>query len=132
MAELIENFEQRYLLGLEAMDDTHREFVELVNSLDGADKASFIYLFRELHEHTQSHFEQEQQWMENSGYPGMREHMDEHRRVLGEMNRFAQRVAAGSVVMGKAYVTQQLPQWFDLHARMMDSALANHLKTHKR
>jgi len=33
--------------------------------------------------------------------------------------------------MGRAYVTQQLPGWFDLHAVTMDSALAAHLKSMK-
>ncbi|MEJ2453273.1 MAG: hemerythrin domain-containing protein [Candidatus Thiodiazotropha sp.] len=130
MAELIENFEQRYQLGLMAMDGTHREFVDLVNRLGEADKAGFITLFAELHQHTKRHFEQEMRWMEDSAFPAIREHADEHRRVLGELDRFAQRVASGSIMMGKAYVTQQLPHWFDLHAKTMDSALANHLKSH--
>jgi hemerythrin len=48
--------------------------------------------------------------------------------VLGELNRFAQKVTTGSILMGRAYVVEQLPSWFDLHAKTMDSALAAHLK----
>jgi hemerythrin-like metal-binding protein len=130
MSPLIQNFEQRYLLGVEDMDNTHRSFADLVNQLGESGKPEFIKLFAELAEHTQAHFEQENQWMKESGFPAIREHMDEHQRVLGEMNRFAQKVATGSIMMGKAYVTQQLPQWFDLHGKTMDSALAAHLKVH--
>jgi hemerythrin-like metal-binding protein len=131
MAELIEAFEQRYLLGITSIDDTHREFVDLVNRLGVAAKPEFIQLFDELFTHTQAHFEQENRLMETSDFPAMREHTDEHQRILGELNRFSQRVAAGSIMMGRAYVTQQLPQWFDLHAKTMDSALASHLKSEK-
>jgi hemerythrin-like metal-binding protein len=129
MATLIEAFEERYLLGISSMDDTHREFVDLVNRLGMAPKAEFIQLFGELFTHTQSHFEQENRLMRESGFPAIREHTDEHQRILGELNRFSQKVATGSIMMGKAYVTQQLPQWFDLHAKTMDSALAAHLKS---
>jgi hemerythrin-like metal-binding protein len=128
MADLIENFDQRYLLGQETMDGTHREFVNLVNRLGEASKKEFIKLFAELLTHTKAHFEQENRLMEESGFPAIREHIDEHQRVLGELDRFAQRVASGSAMMGRAYVVQQLPQWFDLHAKTMDSALAAHLK----
>jgi hemerythrin-like metal-binding protein len=129
MTALIEAFEQRYLLGITSMDDTHREFVDLVNRLGVAPKAEFMPLFEELFTHTQTHFDQEKHLMETSGFPAIREHTDEHQRILGELNRFSQRVATGSIMMGKAYVTQQLPQWFDLHAKTMDSALAAHLKS---
>jgi hemerythrin-like metal-binding protein len=128
MANLIENFDQRYLLGLETMDETHRAFVNLVNRLGEAGKEEFIALFAELVSHTKVHFDQENRWMKESGFPAIREHIDEHQRVLGELDRFALRVASGSVKMGRAYLTQQLPQWFDLHAKTMDSALAAHLR----
>lgn len=128
MHKLIEDFERRYLLGLPEMDDTHREFVDLVNRLGEADKASFIPLFDELAKHTEAHFSAEDKLMEDSAFPAIREHRDEHQRVLGELARFGQRVATGSVLMGRAYITQQLPKWFDLHAVTMDSALAAHLK----
>ena len=128
MSLLIENFEQRYRLGVEQMDETHSSFVTLVNRLDEAGKSEFVELFSQLVNHTKEHFAQEERWMETSDFPATREHRDDHQRVLGELERFAQRVASGSVTMGRAYVTQQLPHWFDLHAKTMDSALAAHLK----
>jgi hemerythrin len=128
MRKLIEGFDRRYLLGLSKMDDTHREFVAIVNAMGEADKADFIPLFEALTKHTKAHFSAEERLMEASAFPAIREHKDEHLRVLGELERFGQRVAAGAVLMGRAYVTQQLPKWFDLHTITMDSALAAHLK----
>jgi hemerythrin-like metal-binding protein len=131
MPRLIEDFERRYLLGQPEMDGTHREFVDLVNRLGDADKPGFMALFKALTVHTQHHFDAEERMMEASAFPALREHKDEHLRVLGELERFGQRVATGSILMGRAYVTQQLPKWFDLHAVTMDSALAAHLKLMK-
>ena len=54
--------------------------------------------------------------------------MDEHLRVLGDLNRLQKKVNEGNIVMAKAFVTQQLTAWFDLHAKTMDSALAAHIK----
>ncbi len=129
MGTLIDGFEQRYLLGMEEMDENHRTFTMLVNRLGRAGKEEFMALFSELLIHTKEHFSQEDRWMEASGFPAIREHRDEHLRILGELDRFAQRVATGSVFMGRSYVTQQLPHWFDLHIKTMDSALASHLKS---
>ncbi len=126
----IEGFEQRYVLGVPEMDAVHREFVELVNRLECADRTEFAALFGQLVDHTQTHFDNENALMRSSGFPAIREHMDEHQRVLGELRRINERVQRGSTLMAKAYVREQLPAWFDLHAVTMDSALAAHLKIH--
>ncbi|WP_234422196.1 bacteriohemerythrin [Sedimenticola thiotaurini] len=119
-----------YRLGVKIMDQTHNEFISLVNQLAESERDNFIRLFEQLVRHTHAHFESEGQLMELYRFPAIREHMDEHQRVLGELDRFAEKVARGSLAMGRDYVTNHLPGWFDLHARTMDSALAAHLKLH--
>ncbi|MEJ2620237.1 MAG: hemerythrin family protein [Candidatus Thiodiazotropha sp.] len=126
---LINDFDNRFMLDVKQMDETHLEFVDLVNRLDVADKESFQSLFKILAEHTKAHFENEQLMMEQSGFPATSEHVSDHQRVLGELARFGKRVAAGSTTMARAYVREQLPHWFDLHVKTMDSALAAHLKS---
>lgn len=121
-----------YVLGVDSMDDTHQEFIELVNQLGAAgDKATFVSLFAELVEHTKAHFAAENKLMAETGFPAILEHEADHLRVLGQLHRFAQKVAAGSTMMGRAYVKEQLPDWFNLHAATMDSALAAHIKASK-
>lgn len=125
---LIDPTESRYLLGVPQMDETHREFTEIVNRLAEADKPGFVELFPILVAHTQAHFDSENELMERSGFPAIREHTDEHQRVLGELHRLAAKLENGSITLARAYVREQLPTWFDLHAATMDSALAEHLK----
>lgn len=129
MVTLINPTEPQYVLGVEEMDKTHAEFIELVNKLgEASDKPGFISLFLELLKHTQDHFAAENTLMEQTGFPAIGEHMAEHHRVLGELHRFGNKVAAGSIQFAQAYVKEQIPGWFDLHTATMDSALAAHIK----
>lgn len=130
MQPIINPDHPHYRLGVTTMDQTHREFIDLVNRLALSDRDNFIPLFDELVQHTHAHFEAEAQLMQAHAFPAIREHSDEHQRVLGELDRFGQKVARGSIAMGRDYVQNHLPGWFDLHARTMDSALAAHLKLH--
>lgn len=125
---LINPDDSKYHLGHDQMDKTHLEFIALVNLLHQADKAEFIQLFQKLIEHTEAHFNAEKELMEDSAFPAIREHNDEHARVIGEMYRFGRMLEKGSTQMARAYVRERLPDWFNLHAATMDSALAAHLK----
>lgn len=130
MQPIINPDNPHYRLGVEQMDQTHSEFIALINRLAGSDRDDFIRLFDELVRHTRAHFASEARLMELYRFPAIREHSDEHQRVLGELDRFGGRVAHGSIALGRDYVQHHLPGWFDLHARTMDSALAAHLKLH--
>ena len=127
-APLIDPTEPRFRLGLAEMDRTHLEFIDLVNRLAAADDAGFPALFDALLSHTETHFEREEQWMTASGFPALHEHRGEHRRVLAELRNLGQRAANGRPVLARAYIREQLPSWFALHAATVDSALAAHLK----
>ena len=117
-----------FRLGMDVIDDTHVEFVELVNAMEPADGEEFIHLFDSLITHTRKHFDQENRLMIESDFPALAEHRHEHERVLGELERFGQRVRKGQISFGRSYLRDSIAQWFPLHAATMDSALAAHLK----
>lgn len=125
---LIEWNDQDFMLGLDVMDNTHREFIELVNELAIADNASFPALFDQLIQHMKVHFQQEDELMTSSKFPAFSEHHGEHQRILGELNMFKKRVDKGLIVFGRNYIKDRLPEWFRLHLATMDSATAMHLK----
>lgn len=120
--------DDKHSLGLAQMDQTHREFMALVNAAAGSSGPAFVAAFTALFEHTEIHFATEERWMEESAFPALGEHVGEHRRVLGDLRRFKERVEKGSTMMAKAYLKEQVPGWFDLHASTMDAALAVHWK----
>lgn len=126
---LIDHEDPRYKLGVDDMDSTHLQFIYLVNQLYMADKTDFCSLFDDLVKHTEIHFNAENTLMKSSGFPASSEHMDEHLRVLGELHRIDRLVKDGSITIARAYIKDRLPEWFNLHAMTMDSALAAHLKS---
>jgi hemerythrin-like metal-binding protein len=126
---LIDHEDPRYTLGVDDMDATHLQFMHLVNPLHLAQKPDFCSLFDELVKHTEKHFDSENTRMHATGFPASTEHQDEHLRVLGELHRIARQVHGGSTAIARAYVKDRLPEWFNLHASTMDSALAAHIRS---
>ncbi|MBI2306927.1 MAG: hemerythrin family protein [Rhodocyclales bacterium] len=119
--------DSRHALGVAAMDDTHREFVALVEAAVAATDAEFPALFAQLHAHTVRHFDDEARLMQSCRFAARSEHEGEHQRILGQLDFLAQRVRGGRLTMARAYV-EGLPSWFAGHLATMDSALAGALK----
>lgn len=124
---LLDDFEARFVLGMPAMDRSHREMAEMIDRMAAASNATFVYLYPDLVSHTRAHFAMEEVLMQQNGYPGAAEHKANHDRVRGELDTFGQRLSAGHIALARAYVTEQLPAWFALHIATMDSALAAHV-----
>jgi hemerythrin len=115
-------------LDIPVIDAIHAEFVVLVNRLGNADTDEFELLFQELLAHTRAHFATEEELMRLTHFPGRHEHLTEHGRVLGDMERFADRLAAGQTIFARAFVEDRIPDWFANHTRTLDHDLALHLK----
>lgn len=109
------------------IDHDHDEFIALVNQLETVADPDFAALFDQLIVHTKRHFDRENAFMEQYGFPALAEHKGEHHRVLGELNQFKKRVDKGMIGFGRSYIKDRLPQWFTLHVTTMDSALAAHI-----
>jgi hemerythrin-like metal-binding protein len=110
------------------IDVIHAEFAALVNRLAEADLSEFAVLFPELVAHTRAHFATEEAFMRRTAFPGRQEHIAEHGRVLGEMERFAERLANGKPIFARAYIEDRIPDWFAAHTKTLDYALAAYLK----
>ncbi len=118
----------RHTLGMEEMDNTHREFITQVDALISAGNAEFPALFQALVTHTREHFMAEGRLMRESKYRGLPEHEAEHHRVLGELQQLNRTLKRGHLPLVRAYVKEGLPEWFDTHLSMMDGALVAYLK----
>ena len=128
---LIDYSKSCYQLGVASMDDTHREFLDLVNKLAKAEKEPFILLFKLLVEHTEAHFSSELSLMEEFNFPATQIHDNEHQRVLEELKSVENQVVVGSITLGRTYVTEDLQNWFDHHTMTMDTALAAHIRSQR-
>lgn len=119
-------WDDRYLLGHSSMDDTHREFVALVDALLTVGDSDLAEALAAFARHAEAHFDQENHWMEQDGFPARDCHIDEHNKVLASVREVQQELAEGNIELVRQLAVA-LMDWFPAHADYMDSALATWL-----
>ena len=120
---MVLEWDDRYLVGHQAMDHTHREFVTLVNAMVCAGDGDFGAALDAFARHAEEHFASEQRLMERYGFPPRDCHVDEHERVLASVREVRSLVAAGDIAVGRG-LARALADWFPGHSDYMDAALA--------
>ena len=114
-------------LGLSFMDDTHREFVDLLARCEAAGDAALPALWDTLVAHTEDHFGREDEWMLATGFASGNCHSVQHKVVLQVLREGAARARQGDLAPIRQMVVE-LAAWFPQHAQTMDAALALHLR----
>lgn len=114
-------------LGQPVMDETHREFVELLNRFGAAGDADRLARLDEFIAHTEAHFRQEEAWMERTQFPPLGCHRTEHEGVLEVMREVRKRIAGGETHYGEV-LAKAVAEWFPLHAGSMDTVLALYIR----
>lgn len=115
-----------FALGHEAMDATHREFVDCVDRLLRVGDGEAGAALEAFAEHAQRHFGEEDQAMRESAYGSAGCHIDEHAAVLRSMEEVRVALAAGQPQVVRAFA-RALADWFPQHASVMDMGLARWL-----
>ncbi len=114
-------------LDLPLMDDTHREFVDLLAAVDRADDTQLASAWHTLVEHTEQHFGQEDAWMASTRFAAGNCHSMQHKVVLQVMREGLVRAQQGDLNVLRV-MASELALWFPAHAQSMDAALALHLR----
>ena len=109
------------------MDETHREFVELLNRLADAPAERLLSVLDEFIAHSEAHFAQEQHWMKIMEFPPLECHAREHDGVMETARAVRTRVAAGEARFGPV-LARAVAEWFANHAGSMDHVLALYMK----
>ena len=115
------------VLGLSFMDDTHKEFVDLLARAEEADDATLPAAWRELVDHTADHFGREDEWMLATGFSTGNCHSVQHKVVLQVLREGLAHADAGDLAPARQMI-RELAVWFPQHAQSMDAALALHLR----
>ena len=116
------------VMNMEKMDQTHREFVDLLAATELASEDKLIDSFIELIAHTDEHFSGENQWMQDVSFGPGGCHTDEHDMILKVMREALRRGQADNNLSLVRQLTSELAIWFDNHAKSMDAVLAMYLK----
>ena len=116
------------VLNMDKMDQTHREFVDLLASTETAPDDKLIDSFIELIAHTEEHFSGENQWMQDVDFGPGGCHADEHEMILKVMREALRRGQVDGNLPLVRQLTGEIGVWFDGHAKSMDAVLAMYLK----
>ena len=107
------------------MDQTHQEFVDLVERIYQSEGEAELAALDELIAHTEAHFEMEERWMDLTGFARDNCHSKQHNMVLTLMREVARRAREGEQSFVKR-LAEELTTWLPDHVDMMDAALAFH------
>ena len=114
-------------LGESTMDDTHREFVVMLNAVGAAPEGERVNRLDAFIKHTEAHFGQEERWMQEFAFPPLHCHQGEHANVLEIMREVRKRVAGGETHLGRT-LAEAIAEWFPQHAGSMDAVLSLYMK----
>jgi hemerythrin len=120
-------WDETLVLDQGVMDDTHREFIDLLNRLADAQPEETLAVLDEFIAHTEAHFGQEQKWMEEMAFPPTACHVREHEGVLEISREVRNRIAAGQTRFAQV-LAKAVAEWFETHAASMDNVLALYMK----
>ena len=114
-------------LGIDAMDEKHDSFLEILNLIKISPKGDFLTLFNEMILHTKEHFSFEEQLMREHNFYGLQEHLQEHQKLLDEMHYFYER-SKKMTMLGEDYIHNYAYEKFKWHVTHIDAQLAMFLK----
>jgi hemerythrin-like metal-binding protein len=112
------------LVGYPLMDHRHEEFIACLGDLQRAPDAILLEVLDAMIHHLTDHFGEEDRWMEESGFPPRKCHMDEHAAVLNSAVEVRSLLVDGDAAPCRRLSTA-LEDWFPGHAIHLDSALAH-------
>jgi len=109
------------------MDDTHEEFVTMLNRILQTPMRDHLPLYREFLAHTVEHFAQEERWMVATGFSPDNCHASHHNTILDTMRAVEEHYLKGDNEIIQR-LAEALAEWFPQHAASMDAGLAQHMK----
>ena len=121
-------FDSSHYVGVEEVDEEHRELVRLVNTLNDlrknkAPQEAVAQAFDNLISHTLHHFATEERLMEQHGYRGIDGHKLAHKRLVDEVIFFKTRAHQGIELL----TLQAVKDWLFRHIEHEDKAMGAYL-----
>lgn len=110
------------------MDDTHEEFVQMLNELLALPESEQLPLYLKFIDHTVEHFAQEERWMVATGFAPDNCHASHHATILETMRAVVDHYQKGDTDIINR-LAEALVEWFPQHAASMDAGLALHMQS---
>ncbi len=113
--------------GDQRMDETHEEFVDMLNEILATPEDQQMPLYMRFLDHTVDHFSQEERWMVAVGFEAENCHASHHATILETMRAVIEHYEQGDTEI-ITRLAQALAEWFPQHAATMDAGLAQHMR----
>ena len=123
---------QRYMLGINSIDQQHKRLVDLINELHynfgtKVNKTVMHKVITELVEYTQYHFGYEEQIFDKIGYSDSANHIDQHRKFVETVSDFYKKFETEKDVLSMEIV-DFLKNWLVSHILGSDRKYVSKLK----
>lgn len=115
-------------LAMPMMDDTHEDCVALLANVVESPDDTLLSRWATLIDHTQEHFDREDQWMAQTGFASGNCHSSQHSIILQVMREGGKRGLQGDLALVRQ-MAYELGLWLANHIQSMDAALALHLRS---
>ena len=127
-------WKDHYSVGIEAVDHEHKELIELINRLydehvTKGEKPVIEAFFGDLFAGISAHFALEERFMREHRYDQLKQHKDDHERLLDEIRDIMEDYASDDKSAGSE-LASRLEAWFSRHFETHDAWLHKQLGTH--
>jgi hemerythrin len=128
------SWKDEYSIGIDAVDDDHKELVDRINRLyqefDAADARKAVpAFFGDLLAAIAAHFAIEEEFMRDQAYDWLDPHKEEHERLLNELREMMD-AFEWSEEIDTLELARCLDPWFTRHFRKHDAELHNAIGMH--
>lgn len=116
-----------YSIGIESMDDEHREMMRLINEIHDrlnadSDADQINHCLGEIFNAISMHFALEERLMKDNAYAEFQAHKDDHEKLLDEIRDLMDEFYDNSAT-GMSALEESLSGWFSTHFSTFDARL---------
>jgi hemerythrin len=130
---MLVEWEDRYSVGIELIDDQHKELFNLTNTLyEGClagDEAARSYFMETVHgtvDYVKYHFTAEEKMLEKVKYPNFAEHKKEHEGFVKKILEDVESFQGGRKFVPNVFV-RYLKDWILTHIAIQDKKYAEYI-----
>lgn len=125
-----------YKVNIRVIDNEHRALFDLVNALhleisQGKGEQVIGSTLSALIRHVGEHFPNEERYMEQCGFPGLRRHVSEHERFAQTVRRFKQQFDDNPDRLNTDSLLNTLKNWITGHVLKSDREMIPYLRGEK-
>ena len=126
-------WKKSYDIGVPEVDAQHRRLVGMINELSDAmldqhGQRTVPHILAELMDYIQLHFETEESYMQENGYPWIHQHKQMHIELTRKVLEFRENARSGQEVKAKELL-DFLCSWLKNHIMVDDKAFGRFITT---